>query len=110
MTDIPAASDTPVKTPTFPPPSKLDQAKGFIGDLARPFAIYVTAASAAASVVILAIHAKTPDLSASAIFEGAVFTGVGALYGAKAWENAQQAKQQATVQVAQATNGPPVVP
>ena len=51
-----------------------------------------------------------PDASAAAIFIGAVFAGVGALYGAKSWEMAQSAKQAATVEVAKATTATTMEP
>ena len=98
--------DTPIAAPTTPPPSTLDEIKGFVGDLARPFAIIVTSASASTATVIIALNNKD-GFSAAAIFIGAVFTGVVGLFGAKAWENAQQAKQTANVAVAQAQSTTP---
>lgn len=83
--------DTPIAPPTFPPPSLSTKVKGFVGDLARPFAIYVTSGGAATATVIFAVRVAKDkiDLSSAAIFMGAVFTGVGALYVGKAWENAK---------------------
>lgn len=95
-------TDTPVSTQ---PPSKLDKIKSFIGDLARPFAIISTSASAAVSVIMIA--KRVDGFEGGAAFIAAVFAGVAALYGAKAWEVGTQAKQAANVAIA---NGPPATP
>lgn len=89
------------------PPSKMDKAKAFIADLARPFAIYVTSGSASISTVLIAGRMINMDFSSAAIFIGAVYSGVGALYGLKAWENNTQAKQTAVVEVAKTTGSTP---
>lgn len=91
-------TDTPVLPQTFPPPSRLDQIKGFVGDLARPFAIISTSYAASHATVVIAY--KVSSFSEAAIFIGAVFAGVGALFGAKAWENARAGKQAADVEIA----------
>lgn len=75
--------------PLSTPPSRLDAIKTFIGDLARPFAIIVTSLGAAISTVTIAIRTEDVDLTAASIFIGAVFAGVGALYGVKSWEVAK---------------------
>ena len=98
MTDVHA--DTPIASPSYPPPSAVDQVKSFIGDLARPFAIYAT--SGAAAVASVKIAWAITDANGGAIYIGAVFVGLGALYGAKPWENSSQAKQTATIEVAKA--------
>ena len=99
MTDTQPAAGADMPLPQ--PSSLLDKIKGFIGDLARPFAIYVTSSAAAAATVIIAL--KNDDgFSAAAIFIGAVYAGVGTQFIGRAWENAQVAKQSANVQVAQA--------
>jgi len=90
-------TDTPARRDTFPPIPPSERIKAFIGDLARPFAIYVT--SGAAAIATVAIAYKNSDgFSAAAIFIGAVYAGVGALYVGKAWENSQKAKADADVQ------------
>jgi hypothetical protein len=95
-------TDTPISANTFPRPPRMDQVKAFIGDLARPFAIIST--SFAASVATVVVSTKIgPDASAAAIFIGAVFAGVGALYGAKAWEAVQSGKHIASVEIAKTT-------
>jgi len=94
-------TDTPIAAPSWPPPSGLDQAKAFIGDLARPFAIIVTSGSAAVSGVVIAT--KVESFEGAAIFIGAIYAGVGALFGAKAWENAKTGRQAADVEIAKAT-------
>lgn len=75
----------------------------FIGEIARPFAIIST--SGAAAIAVVTIAQRVMDGSSGAVFIGAVFVGVGALYGAKAWETSVQAKQDASVKIAQAGTG-----
>lgn len=101
MTDNPPVADTPVRAP----PSRAEVVKSFIGDLARPFAIIVTSAATAAATVIVAL--KVDSFDSAAIFIAAVYAGVGALYGAKAWEAVQTTKQGASVEIAKATSSPP---
>lgn len=99
MTDIPPAPHTsapvptkPADTPTPRPPDSLDVFKGFIGDLARPFALYSTSGATAWAI----FHKAPADVIGAA---GAV---VAVLFSAKAAENAYAAKQDANVKVAQA--------
>lgn len=82
------------------PQGRIDRIKGFIGDMARPFAIYVTSAGAAVTPVVLAVRIDVTkiELTGAGIFVGAIFAGVGALYGAKAWENAKIGAQNAAAQ------------
>lgn len=95
-------TDTPVSTNTFPRPPRLEQVKAFIGDLARPFAIISTSLAGSIATVIVATKIG-PDASAAAIFIGAVYAGVGTLFGAKAWEVAQAGKHSASVEIAKTT-------
>jgi hypothetical protein len=74
-------SDTP---PVTHPPSRLDVAKAFIGDLARPFAIYATSLSASIAAVIIA--GKVENGNDGAIALGAIGGIVLGIYTAKAWE------------------------
>ncbi len=71
----------------------------FVGEIARPFAIIVTSASAATATVVAAF--KVDGFDGAAIFIAAVFAGVGALYGAKAWEEAKKSGQAADVKIAE---------
>ena len=89
------------------PPSTSDKVKAFVADLARPFAIYVTSASASIATIVIAMRITAMDFSGAAIFMGAVFSGVGALYGFKAWENNTQARQTAVIEVAKTTTPTP---
>ncbi len=68
----------------------LADAAAFIGEVARPFAIISTSYGAAHATLILAMKVNSPE---AAVFLGAVFVGVGALYGAKAWEKVTQIRQ-----------------
>lgn len=94
-------SDTPIGPQSWPPPSRLDRIKGFIGDLARPFAIIVTSYGAAHATIVIAY--KVTSFSEAAIFIGAVFAGLGALYGVKSWENAKTGKHASEVEIAKVT-------
>jgi hypothetical protein len=92
----------PTDTPVHSPPSRAETVKAFIGDLARPFAIISTSLAASIASVVVALKIG-PDAAAAAIFIGAVFTGVGAIYTAKSWEMAQAGKHSANVEIAKAT-------
>lgn len=69
----------------------------FIGEVARPFAIIITAWGVARATIILAMKVNSPE---AAFYIGAVFLGVGTLFGAKAWERVAQTKADATVATA----------
>jgi hypothetical protein len=86
------------------PPSRLDKVKAFIGDLARPFAIVSTSGAASVATVVIAV--KVTSFGEGAIFIGAVFAGVGALYAAKSWELNTQARQAAGVEIARTAAAP----
>lgn len=94
-------TDTPPVV-SVPPPSRLEQWKAAIGDLARPFAIYVSAISAGWATIAIAYRVQSPTLESAAIFIGAIYAGLGVLYGAKAWEVAKTGGQAADVAKAQA--------
>lgn len=98
MTDTPPASN---------PPSRLDIIKNFIGDLARPFAIYVLSLAGAIAIVRIAwaLAARVDSWEGAAIFIAAVAAFVGGIFGAKAWEVTRTGKQAADVAIAQ-TNTP----
>lgn len=85
----------------------LGATKRAIADLARPFTQYVTGGAAAIATVEVAlkIDPQRLSLSEAAIFLGAVFAGVGALYGAKVYESVQTSRHSADVQIAQAQAG-----
>lgn len=108
MTDTPSTprvTDTPVVPVKAPPVSRLDIAKAFIGDLARPFAIIATSYAAARAIIIVA--GKAGDLTEGAIYITAVLAGVGAIYGLKSWENAKAGRQAADVAIAAQTGTAP---
>lgn len=81
---------------------KLDAIKCFIADLARPFALYGTTVAGGIAIVETASKFEHPDPGAAGVFVGAILAGLGALYGAKAWETAQQGRHDADVKIAQA--------
>lgn len=72
----------------------------FMGDSARPFAIYAIALATAASILKLAWMIEDP--AQAAVFIGTVLAGFGALYGVKSWENAKTKGQEAEVAKAEA--------
>jgi len=100
MTDALAPVDTPVPQP----PSRLEAAKGFVGDLARPFSIVSTSLSASIVPVIVAARVDPTDLDllGAAAFVAAIYGGLGALYWGKSWEQAATTRAQANAEVAKA--------
>lgn len=86
-------TDTPIEPRSFPPPSRADQVKAFIGDLARPFALIVLAIACAVGLLMVGVPSDKLGLA---------LTALGAMYGAKSWEVASSAKQSVAVGVAQA--------
>lgn len=103
--DTPAAppSDSPVTTP--PPRDKWEQLQAVFGNLARPYAIWISASSAAAGTVICAVNAK--DLTGAGFFIAAAWAGVAALAGVRAAENVKVAQAQASTPAVAAAKGPP---
>lgn len=91
--------------PLTNPPSKADQVKTFIADLARPFAIYTTSAGATAGFIIVAM--KVENGNDGAIYLGAVGVIIGLLIGARAVENINRDKRSAEVEVAKVNAGAP---
>ena len=79
-----------------------------LGALARPFVLYSAAGSAAFSTI--SIPLMKMDLIAGAAFIGAAWTGVAALYGAKALEERGKAKSSAEVAIAASANAPATAP
>jgi hypothetical protein len=69
---------------------KLRDVAAFIGEVARPFAIIITAGCAGWSSITLALKVNSTE---AAVFIGAVYLGVGSLYIGKAWEKVTQIKQ-----------------
>lgn len=67
----------------------------FIGEVARPTAIIATSVGAAASSVILALKVNSPE---AAVYMGALFLGVGTLFGVKGWEKVTQIRGDSAVQ------------
>ena len=87
-------TDTPITT-TVPPPPFIEQAKGFLGDLARPFAIYAVSAAEGWAIFV--------GKDSGIITAGGVV--LGALFAAKTVEVQQAGKQARDVAVAQANAG-----
>ena len=79
----------------------LDRLVSAIGNIARPYVLYSAATSSALATV--SIVWMRGDLMAGAAFVGAAWGGVALLYGAKAAEEANKAKSEASVAVAQSS-------
>lgn len=94
-------TDTPVIPRERPPVPRSEMVKAFIGDLARPFAIYVLAYAAMRAIIIVA--RKVENGNDGAIFLGAVGVLVTGIYLGKAWENVKTSKHAADVETAKAT-------
>lgn len=83
----------------------LSDLAAFIGEIARPGAILMAAFAAMHSTITIATKiASAQQVSGSdaALFVGAVFAGLGALYGVKGWEKVVQARGDADVRKEQA--------
>lgn len=102
-------SDTPVLPQSYPPPSRLDQIKAFVGDLARPFAIIASNGAASIAIVKIAwtIAEKSSSWEGAAVFVGAAGAYAGAMFGAKAWEVARTGKQATELEIAKVAAEPP---
>jgi hypothetical protein len=83
-TGVPNLTSLKIKNPV------LADIAAFIGEVARPFAIISTSGAASVSVIHLTAKVNSPE---AGVYIGAVFLGVGALYGAKAWEKVTQIRQ-----------------
>jgi hypothetical protein len=79
--------------------------KTFIADLARPFAIYATAASAAWATVVIAY--KVTDGNDGAWALGAIGLTLSAIYAGKVIENYRTAASNAEVEKERAKASPP---
>lgn len=102
-------SDTP---PNTSPPSRLDQIKALIGDLARPFVLIVAGAASGLGIgkicwaVADGVGSGKISGDSAAIVIGAVGSVLALLFGAKAIEVANVAKHEALVRTAAVTASP----
>lgn len=81
-------TDTPVTPREFPPVPKSEMVKGFIGDLARPFALYSAGLGTAIATVIGAM--KCQNGTEASLVIGAAGLILGGMYGVKEWGNTKQ--------------------
>jgi hypothetical protein len=88
--------------PDTPPTGTLERIVVALGNLARPYVLFVSATSSAVATVM--VVAKEMDLMAGAAFVAANWGGVGLLYGAKSLEEGRKAKAEAQVAIAQNAN------
>lgn len=77
----------------------MDRLSKFIGDIARPVAIIVSSVAASVASVIASLRIENGNDGAMLI--GAVFVGVGALYGFRSAENWKAARADADVKIAE---------
>jgi hypothetical protein len=85
-------SGTPILTSLVIKNPIASDVAAFVGEVARPFAIIITAYGACQATIILATKVTSAE---AAIFIGAVFAGLGAIFGAKAWEKVSQVRADA---------------
>ncbi|MBO9710557.1 MAG: hypothetical protein J7521_20340 [Caulobacter sp.] len=85
-----------------PPVHWSERLQVFLAETARPLAIIGSTIGANTATVIVAFSVSG-DAAAAAIFVGAVYTGLSALYAAKAWEQSQAGKHAASIEVAKVT-------
>ncbi len=81
-------TDTPVIPREVPPVPRSEMIKAFIGDLARPFALYVSGAGTAVATVIGAMKCEDGIQAAAVITAAGVV--LGGMYGLKEWGNTRQ--------------------
>lgn len=86
------------------PASGWDVFMGVVGAIARPYAVIVTSTGVAIATVIVAV--KVENGNDGAIFLGAAFAGVAAIYIGKAVEVFKQSRAAADVEIAKANNPP----
>lgn len=86
--------------PIQPPASRLERWTATLGNLARPFAIYVTSAAAAWAIVLGAQKITTGE--GGALYIAAVLAGLAGLYWGKSWEQAKTSA--AEVEIAKANS------
>jgi len=87
-------------TPIQPPVGQLERWTAALGNLARPFTLYVAGISSAVATVGIVLRGA--PLIEGAAYITAAWGGVGVLYGAKALEEGRKAKATAEVEIAKA--------
>jgi hypothetical protein len=88
----------------------MDRLKAFTADLARPFSIICTSASAAFATAAMALRGGPADWGTGALFIGAVYAGLAGLYWGKVWENQKVQGHNAEVEKAKVAVTPPAPP
>lgn len=91
--------------PIQPPANGLERWTAALGNLARPYTLYV--ASTASAVATVSIVFRGVSLIEGAAYITAAWAGVGVLYGAKALEEGRKAKASADVDIARANQEQP---
>lgn len=82
----------------------IDQFKGVVADLARPFSIIATSGAGAWAIVDVGTRVNEGQ---AAFYVGAVLAGLGGLYFGKSWELSQTSKHTAEVEKERAKASPP---
>jgi hypothetical protein len=91
-----AMTDTPVLQREVPPTPRSEMVKAFIGDLARPFALYAAGAGTAVATVIGAM--KCQNGTEASLVIGAAGVVLGGMYGLKEWGNVRTAQAATTTE------------
>jgi hypothetical protein len=81
-------SDTPVHVQGHPPVARIDMLKAFIGDLARPFALYAVGGGTAIATVVGAN--KCQNGTEASLVIGAAGVVLAGMYGVKEWGTTKQ--------------------
>lgn len=82
----------------------IDQFKGLVSDLARPFSIIATSGAGAWAIVDVGTRV---DAGNADTYVGAVLIGLAGLYFGKSWELSQASKHTAEVEKVRAQANPP---
>jgi hypothetical protein len=89
-------------TPITPPVHTSERVKSFIGDMARPFALYCLGAGTSGATIIGALKCEDGIQAAAVVTAAGVV--LGGMYGFKEWGNTKQ--EVARVNAAAATGTP----
>jgi hypothetical protein len=89
-------TDTPMTSRESPPLPRSEMVKGFIGDLARPFALYAMGSGTCVAAVIGAM--KCQNGTEASLVIGAAGVVLAGCYGVKEWGNVRTAQAATTTE------------
>ena len=81
-------TDTPVNPRDVPPVPRSEMIKAFLGDLARPYALYAAGTGTAIATVVGAL--KCQNGTEASLVIGAAGLILGGMYGVKEWGTTKQ--------------------